>query len=309
MKKRILCMGSINIDLTMFTNELPKPGESIKTDNFQTFPGGKGGNQSATIALLGGNVRFFTKMGDDDFSKTLIDKQKKDGVDTSTVIIEKGETSGVAMIMVDSHAQNSILFTPGANGHMTAHDVREHADIFDECDILQLTMEIPTDACYEAIRIAKSKGKTIVLDPAPAPKGGIPHEIARLVDYTKPNETEAKILTGIKVDSRESAEKALVELHKLGFTTPILSIGNKGAMVYSENEFSFYKPFDLDSIDTTAAGDIFIASFTEALSEGKTLHDCMIFASAAASLSTTVKGAQTSIPSVKKIYELITGKK
>ncbi|MGD1818472.1 MAG: ribokinase [Pleomorphochaeta sp.] len=303
--KKILCMGSINIDLTMFTKDLPKPGETIKTDNFQTFPGGKGGNQSATIGKLGGDVKFLTKLSDDLFSKQLLEEQKKLGVDVSPVIIEKSDTAGVAMIMVDDKAQNSILFTPGANAKLTAKDVLDNSSVFDSCDILEITMEIPTETCYQAIRIAKEKGLIVVLDPAPAPKEGIPKEIYKLVDYIKPNETETEILTGIKVVDLDSAKKGLNELISLGVKNPIISLGKQGCIYKNkDNEIEFVKSVDMKSIDTTAAGDIFLAGFTYALSNDKSMKYCIDFANVIASLSTTKKGAQTSIPTLEQVLDL-----
>ncbi len=302
--KKILCMGSINIDLTMFSKELPKPGETIKTDNFQTFPGGKGGNQSATLGKLGANIKYFTKLGDDLFSKQLIDEQSKLGVDTSNIIIEENNTAGIAMIMVDSHAQNSILFTPGANANLSAQDVIDNQHIFDDCDILEITMEIPTQTCFQAIKIAKEKGLTVVLDPAPAPETGIPAEIYKLVDYIKPNETETEILTGIKVNNIESAEKGLNQLISYGVKHPIISLGKMGCLYKDGDEVKFVEAIDMESIDTTAAGDIFLAGFTYSLAQDKDINYCINFANTIASLSTTVKGAQTSIPTLAKVMEL-----
>lgn len=304
--KKILCMGSINIDLTMFAKELPKPGETIKTDNFQTFPGGKGGNQSATIGKLGGNVKYFTKLGDDLFSKQLLEEQEKLGVDTSAILRAKKDTAGIAMIMVDSHAQNSILFTPGANAKLTPEDVLNNSAVFDECEILEITMEIPTDTCYQAIKIAKEKGLTVVLDPAPAPQDGIREDIYKLIDYIKPNETEAEILSGIEVKDIDSAIVSLNKFKSLGVKHPIVSLGKNGCVFENENkEIKHVDVVDLNSVDTTAAGDIFLSGFTYALSNGKNIEECIEFANAIASISTTIKGAQTSIPTLEQVNNLI----
>jgi len=302
--KKILCMGSINIDLTMFTKELPKPGETIKTDNFNTYPGGKGGNQAATLGKLGANVKYFTKLGDDLFSKQLIEEQQKLGVDTSPIIIEKNDTSGVAMIMVDSHGQNSILFNPGANAKLSVEDVLNNQSIFDECDILQITMEIPIESCYQAIKIAKSKGMTVILDPAPAPKNGIPAAIYQLVDYMKPNETETEILTKIAVNGLDSAEKGINKFISLGVKHPIISLGKQGCVYKDGDTIKLVEAIPMESIDTTAAGDIFLAGLTFALSKNEELSYCINFANTIASLSTTIKGAQTSIPTLSKVMQI-----
>lgn len=299
--KRILCMGSINMDLVMFMQDFPTPGQTIVTDNFQTFPGGKGGNQAVAASSLGGKVSYFTKLGDDGFSAELIQKQKESNIDVSHIVIESGATAGIAMIWVDQSGQNSIAFTPGANRLLTPENVRDNAQVFDTCDILLITMEIQEETVYEAIRLAKSKGMIVVLDPAPAPAGGIPNEIAGLVDYVKPNETEAEILTGIKVLNYETAVEALLALKEKGFKFPIISLSDAGAVTFVDNDVFKIEAIKVESVDSTAAGDVFIGAFTAALSLGNSYIECLDFAKTAAAISTTKKGAQTSVPDLDEV--------
>ncbi len=299
--KTILCMGGINIDLVMYMKKMPEVGQTVMTDNFATFPGGKGGNQAAVAATLGGKVRYFTKLGDDDFSKQLTRGLEERGVDMSRVITLAGDTSGVAMIRVDEQGRNSISFTGGANAKLTPADVREHADVFDGCDILLITMEIQTETVYEAIRLAKEKRMTVVIDPSPVPAGGLPREICKLIDFAKPNELEAEEITGVPVKDMQSAQEACSIMSTLGFGHPIISMSSQGAFTMIDQNPFILKPMQVNAVDSTAAGDVFLGAFAAALSTGKALNDCLQFANTAAALSTTRKGAQSSIPSPAEV--------
>lgn len=303
--KKILCMGSINIDLTMSMRKLPKAGETVKTDNFTTFPGGKGGNHAATVSLLGGSVSFFTKLGDDVFSRQLIEGQKKYGTNIDSIEIIPGQTAGIAMIRVDADGQNSISFTPGANALMSSEDIEKHEELFANNDIFLSSMEIAPDTVYSAIKMAKKHHMTVIIDPAPAPAEGIPDEILSMIDYIKPNETEAEILTGIRVASKTDAAKAALIIRRKGVCNPIITLGSNG-LLYLENEHPCYmQAIKVNTVDSTAAGDVFIGSFTEALSEGKNFQECILFARAASALSTTKTGAQTSIPLKSEVFKLL----
>ena len=300
-EKTILCMGSINIDVVMYMKKMPEVGQTVATDNFATFPGGKAGNQAAVAATLGGKVRFFTKLGDDDFSKQLTQGLTERGVDMSRVITVPGETSGVAMIRVDEQGRNSISFTSGANARLTPADVREHADVFDGCDILLITLEIQLETVYEAIRLAKEKHMTVIIDPSPVPAGGLPPEICKLIDYAKPNEIEAEEITGVPVKDMQSARLAYEKMTALGYGNPIISMSSQGAYTMVDQKPYILKPKQVNAIDSTAAGDVFLGSLAAALSLGKSLADCLQFANTAAALSTTRKGAQSSIPSPAEV--------
>jgi len=301
MNKRILCMGSINIDLVMFMDKMPAVGESVVTDNFATYPGGKGGNQAAVAATLGGDVRYFTKLGDDAFSAQLTAELKRRGVDMRHVISVSGDTAGVAMIRVDAEGRNSISFTAGANARLTAADVRANQAVFEGCDILLITMEIQLETVYEAIRIARQRGMTVIIDPSPVPTGGLPPEICRMIDYAKPNETEAEALSGIAVTDMRSAAKACEQLSLLGIRTPIISMSDKGAYTVIDGKPLVLRPVKVNAIDSTAAGDVFLGAFAAALSRGLSVKDGLRFANTAAALSTTRKGAQSSIPSLGEV--------
>lgn len=300
-KMKILCMGSINMDLVMFMERLPIGGETVVTDNFSTFPGGKGGNQAAAAALLGGDVSYFGKLGDDDFSDQLITSLQATGIDTTGIIRETDVTAGIAIIRVDAEGQNSISFTPGANVKLTPKDALENEDLFKEADILLITMEISVETVYQAIKIAKKNNMFVILDPAPAPKDKIPADICKLVDIVKPNETEASVLTGITVTDEDTAKAAALSLKEMGFKHPIVTLGEKGFVYIANDELHKIAPVKVDVVDSTAAGDVFSGSIAARISNGMSIPEALAFAAKAAALSTTVKGAQTSIPILDQV--------
>ena len=224
MSGQILCMGGINMDLVMFLPELPAPGESVVTDNFATFPGGKGGNQAVAAAVLGGQVSYFGKLGQDSYSDELLDGMSERGVDTRFVLRDGDSTAGIAMIQVDSKGQNSIAFNPGANRLLMPEEVPDYDHCFTEGGILLITGEIRPDTIFAAIRQAKEKGMVVIMDPSPPPLP-FPDDIPGLIDIAKPNVTEAGLITGTVVTDVASAERAVLELHEMGFAIPVVTLG------------------------------------------------------------------------------------
>lgn len=304
-KNRILCMGSINMDLNMFMERMPAPAETVATDNFTTCPGGKSGNQAVAAARLGGKVGFFGKLGDDMFSKELLAAMQGDGVDTSNILVEPGATAGVAMIRIDAEGINSISFTPGANALITPGDVKEHEALFEQYGFLLITAEIPLPTVFAAVRMAKSKGMTVVMDVAPVPKEPIPPDIPPLLDFIKPNEIEAGQLAEMKVTDDASARECMEILRRLGYHHPLITLGKDGCLAWTGKEAQKFLPPKVNAIDTTAAGDVFLGAFTAALSNGQEIAEAVEFASVASAISTTVKGAQRSIPMRDQVEEFM----
>jgi ribokinase len=294
----ILCMGSINMDLVMYAENLPGPGETVVTDNFSTFPGGKGGNQAATIGRLGGNPVFLGKLGSDEFSASLRASLTEKGVDVSH-IIECNGTAGIAIILVDKQGQNSICFTPGANALLTVEEIHQKMELFQPGRVLLATFEIGVDLVYEAAKLAKSRGMFVVVDPAPMVD--LPNDFHEYVDVITPNETEASLLTGVSVSGISSAKQALRQMIDRGFRLPIITLGDNGLIFVDKGIAQHVPALEVEAIDTTAAGDVFAGALTFSLAHGVTLLEAIKFANIAAGLSTTVKGAQTSIPSLELV--------
>lgn len=304
---QILCMGAINMDLVMFMPDLPAPGETVVTDNFSTFPGGKGGNQAVTAAVLGGQVKYFGKLAQDSFSDALVSALSGRGVDTQYILRQPDSTAGIAMIWVDSRGQNSIVFNPGANRLLVPDDVPAHDVCFTEGSILLVTGEIRPDTVYAAIRQAKKKGMFVIMDPAPVPPLPLPDDIPALVDIVKPNETEASLITGISVKDFDTAEQAARKLHAMGFAIPVVTLGEQGAVALIDGAMHRLNPMAVDVVDSTAAGDVFSGALAAALSQGRAVVDALDFATVAAALSTTKQGAQTSIPELAEVNAQLAG--
>jgi ribokinase len=301
----VLCMGSNNMDLVMFMEKLPLPGQTLLTDNFNMFPGGKGGNQAVTAATLGAQVEFFGMLGDDEMSSQLLNELTSKGIGIEGIKVRNGSTAGVAMIWVDSKGENSITFTPGANVLLREEDVELNENMFQQGAILLITMEIDPKTVYAAIRMAKKHGMFVILDPAPAQSEKIPDDIPKLIDIVKPNETEAEWLTDIKVVDEESAKLAVQKLLDMGFKHPIVTLGSKGAVVNHGNDITVIEPYSVETIDSTAAGDVFSGALAAALSKKMTYGQSLEFAKKAAALSTTRKGAQTSVPKLNEVEEIL----
>ncbi len=294
MKPSILVIGSSNTDMVIKTAHLPAPGETILGGKFLMTPGGKGANQAVAASRLGGAVTFICKTGNDIFGKQSADLFKKEGIDTSCIFEDPEEPSGVALINVDDTGENCIAVASGANAFLTVEDIMLAANCIDKADIILVQLEIPIETVAYILSVAASLGKKILLNPAPACT--LSDELLKDVSIITPNETEAFMLTGIKVTDELTARDAAISLHDKGIATVIITLGAKGALVFHENIFSLVKVPEVKAMDTTAAGDIFNGALAVALSENKTMIGAIEFACKAASISVTRMGAQASAP-------------
>jgi ribokinase len=292
--KKITVIGSTNMDMVVKTSHIPVPGETVIGGSFFMNPGGKGANQAVAVARLGGDATFITKIGNDVFGKQSYRLFDEEGINTSYVLSDNNNPSGVALISVDNSGENSIVVAAGANANLTPADVESVLLKIPDIDIILLQLEIPLETVNYIGKFAASKGIRLIVNPAPA--NILSPELLGNIDIITPNAKEAEMLTGIKVKNIESAEKAAYVLKRKGVKNVIITLGSLGAVVLSNAECKFVAAQKVEAIDTTAAGDVFNGALAVSLAEGQCLIAAVEFACLAAALSVTKLGAQSSIP-------------
>lgn len=292
--KKIIVIGSSNVDMVMRTSHLPAPGETILGGEFFMNQGGKGANQAVAIKRLGGNLIFMAKLGNDVLGRQSVGYFKKEGIDTRYIALDEDSASGVALISVDDHAENSIVVASGANMLLNEQDVDKMLEEMCEGDILLMQLEIPLQTVEYAARKAFGKGVKVVLNPAPA--RSLPKELFRHLYMVTPNRIEAEMLTGIKIANDADVEKVAEEICAMGVKNVIITLGSKGCLIREEGVSYRIDAFKVEPIDTTAAGDTFNGALCVGLSEGMDLKQAAVMASKASSIAVTRMGAQSSIP-------------
>lgn len=297
--KHILIVGSSNTDMVIKTLNFPAPGETILGGRFLMNAGGKGANQAVAAARLGGEVTFVGKIGDDLFGKQAIEQMKKEGINVDFVAVDPENPSGVALITVDSKGENSIVVAPGSNGTLSAEDFDKAMDSLSESAFVLMQLEIPLPTVEYIAQLAAQKQKKVILNPAPAAK--LSDQLLKNLYMITPNETEAELLTGIRVSDELSALKAATILHEKGVEIIIITMGSSGAFVLANGTSQIIRAEKVEAVDTTAAGDTFNGALVVALSEGKTIQESIAFANKAAAISVTRIGAQSSVPFRKEI--------
>lgn len=296
--KKILVIGSSNTDMTVLAERLPIPGETILGGKFIMGPGGKGANQAVAAQRLGGKVAFICKVGKDIFGEKAIKQYNNEGMCTKGIMLSD-KPSGVALITVDTHAENSIVVASGANADITVADIEAAKTDIESASILLLQLEIPVDAVVRAAKIAHEAGVYVVLNPAPVCK--LPDEIYNYLSLIIPNQTEVELMTGIEAKDEVGAAKAVQVLQQKGVKDVIVTMGSKGSMIYQNGETTLVPAHKVDAVDTTAAGDTYCGALCVALSEGMNLIEAAKFATAASALTVQKRGAQDSIPYRKDI--------
>ena len=298
----ILVIGSSNTDMVIKADHLPAPGETILGGSFFMNAGGKGANQAVAAARLGGDVTFICKTGNDIFGKQAVELFKEEGINTSYILTDEAQPSGSALITVDRHGENTIVVASGANATLSRDDLQHAEQLISESSIVLMQLEIPIATVEHVAALAASKNVKVVLNPAPAQ--ALTDDLLKHVFIITPNETEAEILTGIKVHNIASAKEAALKLKARGAAHVIITLGSEGALVLFENNFTHVPACKADAVDTTAAGDVFSGALVVALSEGMDMLDAVAFACKASAISVTRFGAQASAPHRHEIVSL-----
>jgi ribokinase len=302
-KPKIIVIGSLVYDLVAKAERRPQKGESLLGTEFGMFPGGKGANQAVQCAKLGAEVWMVGRVGDDFFGESLIKNLKKEGVNTKYIVKDKTTTTAVGCIVIDKEGDNSIVMVPQANMKNTKADVEKVKNILGKFDVLILQLEIPLNVVIYSAKLARKNNLKIILNPAPAKE--IPDSLIKICDILTPNETEAEILTGIKIENLEDAKSAGKRLLTRGAKCVIITLGEKGALYCTKEEISLIPSFKVKAVDTTAAGDAFNGTLAVAIALGKEIKEGIKLANAAGALSATKMGAQPSLPGKKELEKFL----
>lgn len=299
MPAKVVVIGSLNMDLVTRAPRLPRGGETLIGESFATVSGGKGANQAVAAARLGAQVSMVGCVGSDAYGEELRGALLAEQIDCQAVSIVEG-SSGVALIVVDDNSQNAIVIVSGANGALTPHVIDRFDAVLQAADVIICQLEVPDATVGHALKRGRELGKIVILNPAPASRP-LPADWYASIDYLIPNESEASALSGLPVDSLETAETAASRLIALGAGKVIITLGAQGSLFANGTGFEHFPAPKVKAVDTTAAGDTFVGGFAAALASGKAEAEAIRFGQVAAALSVTRAGAQPSIPTLSDV--------
>ncbi|HFE6559213.1 TPA: ribokinase [Staphylococcus aureus] len=304
MTNKVVILGSTNVDQFLTVERYAQPGETLHVEEAQkAFGGGKGANQAIATARMQADTTFITKIGTDGVADFILEDFKVAHIDTSYIIKTAEAKTGQAFITVNAEGQNTIYVYGGANMTMTPEDVINAKDAIINADFVVAQLEVPIPAIISAFEIAKAHGVTTVLNPAPAK--ALPNELLSLIDIIVPNETEAELLSGIKVTNEQSMKDNANYFLSIGIKTVLITLGKQGTYFATTNQSQHIEAYKVNAIDTTAAGDTFIGAFVSRLNKSQdNLADAIDFGNKASSLTVQKHGAQASIPLLEEVNQV-----
>ncbi len=309
-KAAITVMGSFIVDLMARASHLPQHGETVKGSHFQIGPGGKGSNQGVAASRSGASVTMITKIGTDPFAKIALENFHRENMDTRYVIQDERYPTGTALIMVDENtSENKIVVTIGACDHISPKEIETARSEIENSRVLLTQLETNLDAVEKVVDIAHAKGITVILNPAPAPLHPLPDDLLAKINILTPNETEASVLSGVKVVNMDDAKRAARVLKDKGVSHVIITMGSKGALVLTDSKEYVVDPLTVKVVDTTGAGDAFNGGLATALAEGQDILQAVQFANATGALSVTKVGTAPAMPYRNEIEQLLAGKR
>lgn len=300
-KKKILVIGSLNMDWVLKVEEIPVIGETVLGGDIRESPGGKGANQAFAAGQLNGDVTMLGAVGSDENGRALLENLELAGVHTDFIKKSRKKT-GLAIITVNADGDNCITVSPGANHECDVSYIKENLRAIEECSFLLVQMEIPHDAVYYAMEQAHRMGKTVIFNPAPAP-AKIREEAYAWIDYITPNETELQKLTKVTDTEPGEIERGCTILLEKGIKNVVVTLGSKGAFLMNRGGKRNFAGRKVQVVDTTAAGDTFNAAMAVYLADGKSISQAVEFANLAASLTVQRKGAQDAVPCWEELEE------
>ncbi len=301
----VLIVGSSNMDLNIYSERFPKPGETVTGGTFKQFLGGKGANQAVASARSGCRTVFIGKIGIDDFGNRMISSLRKEGIVMDYVIRDSNEASGVAFILIDSSGENMISVAPGSNAHLNPEDIRDRSDIILNASVVVVQMEIPIETIRTVFNITSKGSCAKILNPAPLKP--IPSDILKNIDIIIPNQGELYRLNemlgfgSFNGESQENLTQAVKNIALQGIDSVITTLGSKGCLVYHNNTFTKIEYYKVKAVDTVGAGDCFNGVLASKLARGESVINAAKYATAAASIAVTRKGAQASMPYEQEI--------
>ena len=293
-RTKILVIGSLNMDLVVHVTRVPEDGETILGTGFHRYFGGKGANQAVAVARQGAKTIMAGRVGSDTFGEEQIASLQEEGIDTSYLLVDDEQASGVASIIIDEARNNRIIVIPGANGAVSSRDIEALEPVMAECSCVVIQLEIPLETVLTAIRAAHAQGAKVILNPAPAQT--LPLDIYSCITVITPNESEAQLLTEVEVTDLASARQAAQVLLDRGVLAVVITLGSQGVYGLTLSGEFHIPAHEVKVVDTVAAGDTFTGALAALVGEGRSLKEAAEYANAAAALAVTRRGAQPSVP-------------